>query len=118
MFGGSKISPLTANSKNAQLKKQQHHHQRQQQQQQQQHNHRQQPQPQDQIKRRGSALDSPVNQMQFRYPQPPDRISPVRLTPERHTRYAEGSRILIPTPVPGAPGPLSSKTNRNQTQGR
>lgn len=116
MFGGSKISPLTANSKNAQLKKQQHHHQRQQQQQQ--HTHRQQqqqPQPQEQIRRRGSALDSPVNQMQFRYPQPPDRISPVRLTPERHTRYAEGSRILIPTPVPG---PLSSKTNRNQTQGR
>ncbi|XP_037817143.1 etoposide-induced protein 2.4 homolog [Lucilia sericata] len=106
MFGGRKAN-ITA-SKLAQHKK---HNQQQQQLLQKQRN---------QLHRRSSAKDnspspSPSLQIptpQFRYPQPPQRISPARLTPERQfrsdfsrtqIRYNEGTRTLIPTPVPGAP---------------
>lgn len=41
-------------------------------------------------------------QPKYRYPQPPARISPARVTPERQLRYVSG-RTLKPTPVPGAP---------------
>ncbi|XP_065355379.1 etoposide-induced protein 2.4 homolog [Calliphora vicina] len=107
MFGGRRAE-ITAN-KTAQHK--QHNHQ---------HQHHQQQQllmkQENQQRRRSSAMDNSPSpspsQAQFRYPQPPQRISPARLTPERQfrsdfsrtqIRYNEGTRTLIPTPVPGAP---------------
>lgn len=80
------------------------------------HQHyRQQPQ-EDLAKRRGDTVNN--QQPQYRYPQPPSRISPARLTPtpERQIRYADGSRCLVPTPAPG--GVPSTVQYRNQHQRR
>ena len=125
MFGGRR-SKITAN-KIAQQKQQQ-----------QQYNHHQQLllKQEKQLRRRSSAMDNsptptPTSQTsQFRYPQPPQRISPARSTPERQLRsdvsrtqirYNEGTRTLIPTPVPGAPGVRTTTTTaqiKNTTQRR
>ncbi|XP_073820740.1 EI24 domain-containing protein tank [Musca autumnalis] len=95
IFGGRKVAKITANAKNAQTK-----HTVSQYQQRQVHHHRHQPQEDATTKRRVAEIRNP--QTQFRYPQPPARISPARLTPtpERQIRYADGSRILLPTPAP------------------
>lgn len=127
MFGGRRPK-ITAN-KIAQQKQQQL--------QQQQYNHHQQLlfKQEKQLRRRSSAMDNnsptPTSQTsQFRYPQPPQRISPARSTPERQLRsdisrtqirYNEGTRTLIPTPVPGAPGLRTTTTTaqvKNTTQRR
>lgn len=104
MFGGRRTK-ITAN-KLAQHKQHTHHHHQQQLHLKQENQLR---------RRRSSAKDSsptPPPSTQFRYPQPPQRISPARMTPERQfrsdvsrtqIRYNEGTRTLIPTPVPGAP---------------
>lgn len=78
-----------------------------------------------QIRHRNLAIDNSLKQTQFRYPQPPLRISPARITPERNfcsdfsrsqVRYNEGTRTLIPTPVPGAPENLAAKAKSTNQQ--
>lgn len=120
MFGGRRAK-ITAN-KTAQHK--QHNHQ-------QQHHQQLLLKQENQHRRRSSAVDNSPSpspsQAQFRYPQPPQRISPARLTPERQfrsdfsrtqIRYNEGTRTLIPTPVPGAPGAPATAQAKSTNQRR
>ncbi|XP_005182704.1 etoposide-induced protein 2.4 homolog [Musca domestica] len=110
IFGGRKVPKITANVKNAQTK---HTVSQYQQRPQHQQSHRRHPQQAEESTKHRLA-DIRSQQPQFRYPQPPSRISPARLTPtpERQIRYADGSRILLPTPAPGVAATVSTKSQR------
>ncbi|XP_075153865.1 EI24 domain-containing protein tank [Haematobia irritans] len=101
LFGGRKINK-TANPKNVPQKQVRHHQ------------HRQQLNRQQTTEELKKAKVENSNQQQYRYPQPPTRISPGRFTPtpERQIRYADdGSRILLPTHT--SP-PVLQNRNHNQ----
>ncbi|XP_013114535.1 etoposide-induced protein 2.4 homolog [Stomoxys calcitrans] len=102
IFGGRKVNKVTAN-KSAPTKQHVNHNQ---------HQHRQ--QSKDELRKRRETLNQ-QQPPQYRYPQPPSRISPARLTPtpERQIRYADGSRILLPTHTPAVPASVQSR-NHNQ----